>query len=417
MKNQKILVVEDSDSIGRIITTKIENELGLQTVWFKTFTETSAYLEQNTADIFLGIIDLHLPDAGADQIVNLVLDYDIPAVPLTSDYSDEMQNFMWNKRVVDYIVKEGNHSIEYLVRLIKQLIQNSSIKILIVDDSKATRHLLRNYLDQHRYQIMEAEDGNKALALIEENPDTKLIITDFKMPGMNGFDLVREVRLRYPIDRIGIIGISAENNTRLAAKFIKYGANDFLVKPFCKEQLYCRVSQNIHLINQFDTIRNVSVTDHLTGLYNRRYLFERAPEIISAGIEAGFEFAVAILDIDYFKSVNDTLGHQAGDIILFSVAARLKQNLPEPKLVVRFGGEEFCILYVNEEKADIKSVFENLCRAVHMKPFVAKGASVDITISAGVYVGTDRDLDKVLSIADQRLYKAKNLGRNQVCFK
>ena len=338
----------------------------------------------------------------------------IPAIVFTASYSDELQDTIWGRRIVDYVVKEGAYNIEYVISLIRRLELNRSIKVLVVDDSSVSRKIIRDFLEVHRYQVLEASDGKEALEVLDAERGIKMIITDFSMPNMDGFELTGQVRCKYSKEELSIIGVSAHGNPKMSARFIKNGANDFLDKPFTGDQFYCRITQNIEMLEQFEAIRNASRKDFLTGLYNRRFFFESGEKVFAMCQRQNLAPVVAMIDIDYFKRVNDTYGHDAGDAVLKAVAGVLNTRFRESDVVARMGGEEFCVLAPDMREGNAVRVFDSVRRLVEALEVNVSGQKIKATISVGICAAPCATLDDMLKEADRKLYEAKNKGRNRV---
>ena len=205
---------------------------------------------------------------------------------------------------------------------------------------------------------------------------------------------------------------SGADNPSLTAKFIKNGANDFLKKPFCPEEFYCRVLQNVEYIESIETITRQANTDYLTGLYNRRYYFETLTPKVTSGVSQ----TLAMMDIDFFKSVNDTYGHEAGDQVLKSVSELLEQHFGD-QLIARLGGEEFSVHFGEMPLSDAVEMLEDFRMAFSETTVVSGEHSIQCTMSIGVTNGSYEQLDSLINTADELLYQAKEDGRNMVVAK
>ncbi len=409
-----ILVVEDSNMYGKYLVRTIENNLGMRTAWFKNYKETRDFLESGTY-ISLALLDLRLPDALDGEIIDLCRENKIPSVVITSDFNDDLQEFIWSKQVVDYVIKEGPHTINYILDLVERFTNNSETGILIVDDSAVARTHLKQTLATQHYQLFEASDGLEALEVLRENPCIKMVITDYNMPRCDGFELTKKIRVDYPLDKLAIIGLSAAGNHRLAVKFIKNGANDFLTKPFFSEMMFCRIALNLKIVSQFESFRTATLLDQLTNINNRRYLFEAGDMIYENGMRTGDYPVVAMADIDKFKQVNDRYGHPVGDIVIKKVAETLQSNIRKSDFISRYGGEEFCIVCRNMDKNEILRVFDNLREKVAALEFEAAEEQFQVTVSMGICTEPAGSFLSMINKADESLYKAKNSGRNRVC--
>ena len=410
----RILLVEDSRFFGSLVKKEIEVALGFEVVWAQTYGDAENQLNQYQGDFFVALLDLNLPDASMGKIVDLVVPQGIPTIVFTGEISDEVRDHIWSKRVADYVLKQGKQDVAYVLSVIRRLHRNTKTKILVVDDSSVSRMQILKLLKIHCFELLEAGDGKAALAILDENPDIRLVITDYFMPAMDGFELTKTIRQTRPREELAIIGISAQGNPLLSAKFIKNGANDFITKPFISEEFYCRVTQNIEIIEHIETIRNMSHIDFLTGLFNRRYFYQTGGKLFANAMRGQFPMALGMFDIDDFKRVNDKYGHEAGDQVLKQISQVLKECFRESDIVARFGGEEFCVLIANVPKDMAGIPFEKARARIEAMPIMLGKKEIQVTVSVGVCDRMLYSLDEMAAEADRLLYKAKNGGKNQV---
>jgi len=410
---QKILLAEDSTLIAPFIQSKIQTEVGISVEWVKTYSEAKTLLEEEGENIFLALAGLYLPDADKGEIVDYLVSREIPTIVFTGEFNEKVRKSIWSKGIIDYVVKTGAQNLTYITNLIKRIQNNSRVKLLIVDDSENFRNYLHRLAAIHKFQVFTAKDGLEAMSIVEEHSDIKLVITDYNMPNMNGFELTQEIRKKHPKEDMAIIGISgSSNNPTLSAKFIKSGANDFLNKPLSAEEFYCRVNQNIELMESIEQIRETARKDYLTNLINRRYFYDLAERVLKE--ENEYPPVIAMIDIDHFKQINDTYGHLAGDEILQYISKTLVETLPKRSIPCRFGGEEFCVLFPNFNESDVIDAVETLRETIASTPYGMKKNNINVTISVGITRNQNRDLSKMLKTADDLLYRAKAGGRNRV---
>ncbi len=216
----------------------------------------------------------------------------------------------------------------------------------------------------------------------------------------------------FPCANLAFIGLSASQLETVSAKFVKSGANDFLHKPFSFEELQCRIMQNLETMDHIREIRRAANQDYLTGLNNRRYFFETGEQHFKTADSNGQSRVAAIMDLDFFKQVNDNYGHDVGDAVLVHLAGLIKQ-LPSDVLTARLGGEEFGMLSVNKSLNQVHALVQKFVEKVAAMPVICGGQSLNISLSIGITAQGD-SLDEMLKIADQGLYRAKENGRNRV---
>ena len=412
MTKSKILIVEDSKPILQIHTHLVK-KAGFEPVPTETLAEVKA-LEAKVDEFFCAIIDFSLPDAPNGEAISYLLERKVPGIVMTGMIDDKTRNTILKLPVVDYITKESKQAYTYLQHLIEKLKVNRGIKVLVVDDSANSRNYLKRLLERHNYHVLLANCGAEAIECLEQQPDIKLVITDKEMPNMDGLALCNEIRSKYSKDEVSIIGVSGADNPSLTAKFIKNGANDFLKKPFCPEEFYCRVLQNIEYIESIETIRRQANTDYLTKLYNRRYFFENAGPVVKSKKPTNQNSTLAMLDIDFFKSVNDTYGHDAGDEVLKATSELIQQHFSEQFLAARLGGEEFSIFFDDTELTDAVKRLEAFRTAFENQQVRAGKDTLKCTVSIGVTSSCESNLDALINKADELLYEAKETGRNKV---
>lgn len=411
---KKILVVEDSALFAGAIVKKIENQLTLECVVANSFQQARELFEHGEDNFAIAILDLTLPDAPDGEIVDYVISKSIPVIVITGDFTDDTREHILKKDVVDYILKEGPSSLDQVVSVIRRIRRNQSSKILVVDDSKVSRLAVKKLLETQRITVVEAADGLEALEQLEKHPDVKIVVTDYNMPEMDGFELSARIREQHPMDKLAIIGLSAHGNPLLSAKFLKQGANDFLAKPYANEEFFWRVNQNIEMLHYIESLKKSAIEDYLTGLYNRRYFFSVGEKLFQNAHRDNLQLTTAMFDIDHFKRINDTFGHGIGDLVIKNVAETLTEGFRASDVLCRFGGEEFCLLATNMRSQETFFHFEQIRKTIAEQQFKSGSDIVDFTISIGVTTRLAGTLEETINRADELLYQAKAEGRNRV---
>lgn len=410
---RRVLLINSSIAASRFLGEAILMQCGRQIEALSTLAQARSLLDRTPEEFLAAVVGLELSDASGVEIVEFALGKGLPTIVLTGSWKEETRRTICCYALFDYFVK-GKLEIDGVCRALNRIPLNISTKVLVVDDSAAARELQMSLLNAHRFQVLLAADGAEALQVLAEHPDTTLVITDNEMPVMDGITLAMRIRETHGSDEIAIVGVSAQGATATAVRFLKHGASDFLAKPFEKEEFYCRIYNCINTIENARAIRKAAFTDSLTGLANRLAFFTQATAKFAESKARGEAMAMAMLDIDFFKKVNDTYGHAAGDEVLRHVAALTAEYLGKAGLVARFGGEEFCVFCPGLGRAEAWSIFDML-RAVVAAAFVSyDGQTIQVTLSIGVTLDPRDSLDETINHADQLLYEAKNSGRNRV---
>nr|WP_321239010.1 diguanylate cyclase [uncultured Tolumonas sp.] len=408
----KILLIEDSMMISRALSANIRKELNVEVDSAYTLADAKARLASNH-DYFAALVDLTLPDAPDGEALDEVLQWHIPAIVMTASFSEEKRDELLERGLVDYIIKDSKTSFNYVVSLLRRLYLNQFISVLVVEDSFTGMQFVTRQLRRWLLTVHEAADGAEALAILNKHPEIKMILADYHMPVMNGMELVKALREKKDKEELAIIGISAINEKSLSARFIKYGANDFLTKPFAPEELQCRINHNLETLELLAKLRETTYRDYLTQLFNRRYLFEKAEKQFRAAKSAGHPITMCVMDIDHFKRINDAHGHHAGDTVLRTISTLFSEHFPDC-ITFRLGGEEFGVIMLNIPFEVALTRIEQFQQDLKDTP-MDLGHPVYVTASFGVTDELADQLDEMLQAADRLLYQAKQQGRDRIC--
>jgi len=414
--SQKILLVEDSRMFSAVLSHRFETELGLAVTHCSSLKMLNETLETAGSDFTMAVIDLNLPDAAHGEALDIAVAHNIPTIVFTASFDIATRNRIMERSVVDYVLKDSEFALDNLVSAVRRAIANRLTRVLVVDDLPSARKMLTDLLQAQQFKVAEASTGVEALAMLEQFDDIEVVVTDYNMPDMNGHELTRRIRHRHGSDRMRIIGISSSNDRLLSATFLKAGASDFIYRPYVPEELQCRIALNVETLTQLKQLRAAAASDYLTGLYNRRYFYDHGPKLVNECLRRQRPSSVAILDIDHFKNLNDTYGHEIGDQVLKAVASRL-QSLFEGSgnLLSRLGGEEFSILFTEMNSRAATALCDEVRLSLANLKVHADDEELSVTVSIGVaeIVGYEA-FDNYLNAADQFLYMAKHNGRNQV---
>ncbi len=318
-----------------------------------------------------------------------------------------------------------------------QLNAEHALAIIVADDIELTRTMIQASLQKAGYLDIRLANGpDEMLKRVEERPADVALI-DWIMPKMNGLELC--TRLRQLDDEhnryTSIIMLTAKEGIQHLVKAFGHGVDDFLNKPINELELAARVhaAGRISILQNslLETMRELeasnrilsemAVTDPLTSLGNRRYITQRSEALLAEVNSRGGTLAFLMIDIDHFKQINDQYGHDVGDEILKKIARRLRKATRPTDVVGRFGGEEFCILmHFPDASLCTPNLFERILKSVSDKPFNIDQHQVLVTVSIGVSIcnksGEACAMPTLLKEADERLYKAKEAGRNRVVF-
>ena len=305
------------------------------------------------------------------------------------------------------------------------------MKILIAEDEKISRMVLANALANNSYEVLQAHDGQEAWDIFQkEKEDIYIAILDWRMPRMDGIELCQKIKDTSLSHYVYVIFLTGKKDIDSIVEGLERGADDYLPKPFDKRELLSRLKVGMRLIEFENALREaneklhtLAITDDLTGISNRRAIFERMRSEVSRASREDSPFCLIMMDIDHFKKVNDTYGHSTGDKVLIETVNRIKSVLRQHDIIGRYGGEEFIAGISKADSKICKVIAEKLRTCICERPFQIEDREIDISISLGVVnfvPSRDNDindlLDTMIKVADIALYKAKEAGRNRVAY-
>lgn len=412
--DRQILVIEDSRTFSLALRQLLQAETGLPVTTCASLKEVSDLIVAAPGAYAIAVVDLNLPDAPRGEALDWTVTHGIPSVVFTATFDLATRGRIMEREVIDYVLKDNEFALPNIVATVKRALNNRNTRILVVDDTRTTRKVLARMLSIQQYAVVEAGSGQEALTILESNPDIQLVVSDYYMPDMDGFELARRIRRQRPDVRV--LGISSSTDRQTSAGFLKAGAHDFVSRPFVLEELQCRIASNVEVLEQLRQLQDLAARDFLTGLFNRRHFFARGRQLVSEAREMGLPISVAILDIDHFKRLNDRHGHDGGDKALTAVARTLGVMAERGfNLLARIGGEEFAIIFPGADLDEAERLCGDIRAAIAGAPLVINGDTLPLTVSIGVAaLAPDAMLETCLGQADEALYVAKQDGRDRV---
>lgn len=301
--------------------------------------------------------------------------------------------------------------------------------ILLVEDNKVQASIIKDYLERNGYRVSTAEDGMSAFKAAK-TVNADIILLDRILPDIDGNDVCRWLKLDHATRDIPVIMLTAKGEMSDKVSGLEAGADDYLPKPFDEAELNARIyvrlraktnqdelkQKNRQLEDMLTRVESLAIMDQLTGLYNRRRFETIFSNEFKRASRYQLPLSLLMIDIDHFKTVNDTLGHQDGDIVLRELAQVIQSTIREVDSPARWGGEEFVVLSPNTTKENGLRAAERVRKAIANHSFATMPGK-KITVSIGVAGIPDTDLDnrdKLLHAADLAMYNAKKNGRNRV---
>ncbi|MBK3332423.1 diguanylate cyclase [Persephonella atlantica] len=290
--------------------------------------------------------------------------------------------------------------------------------ILVVDDNAENLDILAELLEE--YDVIDTTDGYEALEILNEEK-VDLILLDVMMPEIDGFELCKKIKDNPQTQDIPIMFITALTDEDSIVKSYEIGGSDYITKPFKKKELLAKVKREFKIQDLQNELKLMASTDPLTKLYNRRYFKEVSKHFVFSAKRENEPLSVLMLDIDKFKSINDTYGHDVGDKVIKTIANILTKNRRKSDLLCRWGGEEFLILLPNTNVEGAFSVAEKIRKTVENTDInVSDEKQIKITVSIGISqmeLKEEDNLEPAIRRADEALYTAKERGRNCIVLK
>ena len=295
-------------------------------------------------------------------------------------------------------------------------------KVLIVVDDRAQFLLIQNFLDGEKLELVAAKDARETFeAIYQQMPD--LIIVDIDLQGEDGFDILRAIRVEPRYDAIPIVVYSSQNDTDTKTRALDLGALEYLKKPLTSKELAAHVRAILRfklkqdqIFEEYKRLSELSLTDPLTGAYNRRALDTFLKSRLSESSRHGIPVSCVMFDIDHFKDVNDTHGHQVGDVVIKDISDLVRSLCRQEDALIRYGGEEYLVILFHTPRDGAVIFGERVRESVAEHAF--HSGELKITISGGIASLPEDEIpsdpEAMINLADQRLYTAKRKGRDQI---
>ena len=287
----KLLIIEDSNMLCGIFESLLSKYTDFIVTIAKTYAQAEEHLKRNRYEF--AVADMNLPDAHEGEIIALLNRHNVAPIVFTGIFNEEFRDGFESAHIVDYILKERYDNILAVVEKLKQLELNKQKTVLIVDDSHTYMNYLKQNLQLHYFKIFTASNGKEALTVLEDHPEVELMITDYHMPVMDGLELVRRARKKQNKKDLSILVLTSETNSYTTSRFLKEGANDYITKPFSRDEFYARIYQNIDthdlfesmlvdfdediiaLLSEITEFKSAETTSHVTRIKEYTYILAK----------------------------------------------------------------------------------------------------------------------------------------------
>ncbi|MEI6285789.1 MAG: diguanylate cyclase [Bacillota bacterium] len=295
------------------------------------------------------------------------------------------------------------------------------MKVLIADDDRMIRNIVKKKLLTWGYSVVEAADGNEAWRILNAPDAPSIILTDWEMPGMDGMALCRKISDNIDVHYVYQIVLTGKTDRQSMLDIMRVGADDFVRKPFDNEELEVRIRAGCRIVELQQRLTSLLRHDGMTGALNHAASMSEVKKLVAYSVKNPAYNVMLMCDLDFFKRVNDENGHLFGDEVLRETVVRLKAAVGERGMVGRYGGEEFIIILPNCQVKEGVEIGERCLNVIRDQKFCCDDNCINVTISIGGAVwweaGADTwSPDRWLKAADSALYMAKHNGRNRLEF-
>lgn len=407
------LALNNSEYANRII-----NQLeffGFRSINFDSVDEFIYASKQDQPETIVADVDFGGQDFGGIEAVSEIQANHETTIPTiyVSEHKDDIETRLMASR-------NGGEEFFYqaidpgqLIEKIEQYSQSNvqdPYRILVVDDSRAQAKYIENVLIKTG-MIPQVETDPMQVLVALEKFQPEIIIMDMYMPGCTGMELARVIRQQDKFHSVPIIYLSAEDDLNKQLHAMSLGGDDFLTKPIDPKHLIATLQNRGRRARSLIALM---IRDSLTGLYNHTHTLHLLDLEITKGVEQNKPVCFAMLDLDFFKKINDNYGHPIGDRVLKSLSLFLKQRLRKTDHIGRYGGEEFAIVLPNTSERDAKVIINEIRERFAELPQPAGKGSFNVTFSCGIALANEENAQSLCEKADQALYDAKRNGRNTV---
>lgn len=405
---KKIVIIDSHSPELAVLVDQIEGQLNA-----KVIVRESVEDAKNVKDVAALILSIQ-------KSVDDYTPFDsIPTILITGTLPVNSKQFLLANQLMDTVADYSHHNCRYIISLLRRVDVLMKLNVLVFEDENLIQSLISRNLSVLGIQPVLCSTLKEVSSYLKKGDHTiHMALVSVKTP--EGLKLVQKLRQKYNKLELPIIAMLSENDPEeLEIEFLRNGTTDSIVKklstPLSMEQFRSRIMHSMRQVISYIELTYMAERDFLTGCFNRRYFFDAGESLFANFQRGNFSFAVAMIDIDNFKKINDTYGHPAGDLGIISLANQLQHAVRKTDLVARFGGEEFCIILAGADHDGVISVLERIRKAVEECVHrTDSGESFSYTVSIGVTVQPGASLEKMVNCADKLLYKAKNSGKNRV---
>lgn len=404
---KKIVIIDDHSPELMVLVDQIEGQLNAE-VLVMTSVESAKEVDGITAAIL--------------SIQKSVEDYtpleNIPTILITGSLPINSKQFLLSNQLMDTVSDYSQHNCRYIISLLRRVEVLVELNVLVFESEKLIQTLISRNLLVLGIKPVLCSTPKEVKRVIKDRKAIHMALVSSQ--SSESLQLVQELRRNYNKLELPIVTMLSEGESEeVEIEFLRNGATDSITKklstPLSMEQFRTRIMHSLRQVISYIELSYMAERDFLTGCFNRRYFFDAGESLFANFQRGNFSFAVAMLDIDDFKKINDSYGHPSGDLGIISLANQLQHEVRKTDLVARFGGEEFCLILSGADNEGVLAVLERIRHAVEQSKHCGEeGQCFSFTVSIGVTVEAGESLEQMVNKADKLLYQAKTTGKNRI---
>ncbi|MCB1446963.1 MAG: diguanylate cyclase [Rhizobiaceae bacterium] len=410
-----MLLVDDNRLYSIAVRSLLESRFRSSVIHCGTFAGLRRELADGAFDLV--ILDPCLADAPDGKALDYILSCDIPLIVFSGYSSEKRRAGISERGVADLVYKNSPHSLEDLAHAIERVLSADPPNVLVIDPVAAEDSEILRLVATDAFSTVHCETGTDALALLDRTKGAiELVVVYADLAGENDHALLRTLSLGFGEDAVGVVGFTGKPAVNGVSRFLGAGGDDFLALPMSAADVEGRLMHTLAVHRRIRSLQRTASRDYLTDMLNRRYFFDRGPRLVEMCLRRSAPVCAALLDIDHFKRLNDTYGHEIGDLVLKSVSRKLLQIVGEKQhLPARIGGEEFALLLTNMDIGQAYQFCERIRTDIAATKIVVDDEDLSVTVSMGLaHISDSEAFDNYLNAADHHLYLAKHAGRDRV---
>jgi diguanylate cyclase (GGDEF)-like protein len=416
-EGQRVLLVEDTRLYSVAVRSLLESRFGLIVIHCATLAALRREIESGGEKYDAAILDLCLADAPNGETLDYVVGCAIPAIVFSGYTSDARRQDIIAGASAELVYKNSPRSLEDLAQAIERVLGSNRLRALLIDPEATESSEMVKAMDGGTFVPVHCQSAEQALSILDDAKGTiELVVVRHDIASVEDFALLGTLSLRFGEDALRVVGFGSDQAAGEVGRFLKAGGDDFLQLPMSAADIDGRLDHTLAIHRQIQSLQRMASRDYLTDMLNRRYFFDRGPKMVEMCLRQSAPVCTALLDIDHFKRLNDTYGHEIGDLVLKAVSRRLLQLVGEKQhLPARIGGEEFALLLTNMNIEQAYEFCERIRIDISNTKIVVDDEDLSVTVSMGLaHISDSETFDNYLNAADQYLYLAKHSGRNRV---